>query len=251
MAVDSGLLGLLVVFACGFLALLYGLRELSVAVRLHRADATPIGGVTPDQRVEIEGTARPSEEPIEAPFSGESTLYGEWRVKQRHTDEAGTEWATEQYEYDGVPFLVEDQSGTALVYPAGVDTRLTEDVVAEVSSSDSPPDRIERALDDRGWSSEDGTLDSVTEAFQGPRRFVEARLDADTTAYVVGKAREPTHDEPSKVHTVFEPDESLFVLSDEEEPQVVRRVLRDSAMPLFLALVMLGASVFIGFVMYG
>lgn len=135
--------------------------------------------------VEVVGTAERGEDVLTAPFSGEECLAYSVNVDEyEHTGETW-KWETEYAQWDSVPFVVEDGSGTAWVDPTDAEFHLDLEESVELDSGQEPPERFRRALTDGGPATESGRgpdatvygNESVTAVAENKRRrFQEFRL---------------------------------------------------------------------------
>ncbi|MWG34128.1 GIDE domain-containing protein [Halomarina oriensis] len=237
----------------GLAVVAYSAREFWVAWRLHRTEPTPVADV-PNRTgtVEVEGRARIAEGTVTTPFTGTESLACEWRVEEERHDDDGSDWVEIASGVQKVPFRVEDETGSVLVYPAGADFRLSQDARIDVDGGERPPDPIQRFID-----AEDSVDDENTDVeFAGvrlvtgdDRRYFERRLDPDEQVYVYGTVRyDPSVSERAgEVNAVLEPG-GLFVVADTDGRGVTRRVVRDALVPLFVGLFFVAVAVFFGVV---
>lgn len=114
-----------------------GVRQLRTGYRILATDPVGAGEVGYQEGiVEVEGVARPLEEPFTAKYSDEPALAQSWRRerKRERTDDDGntnTEWRTVSRGTDSVPFLVEDETGSVAVDPSGAQLSITESEVRQ------------------------------------------------------------------------------------------------------------------------
>ena len=125
--------------------------------------------------VEVNGAAVPRSS-VEAPFSGKSCVY--WKVDVSTRSREG--WTVIHRESSSQPFYLRDETGTALVYPQGADSRLN-DGVEEVCNGISLPDCYCEYL--REHPSLLGTF-----ARLGSIRFREYLVDENRALFVLGSA---------------------------------------------------------------
>lgn len=234
----------------GVAAVAFGGRDLLTAYRLWRTDPTRVADV-PNRSgaLEVRGRAREVEGAVAAPFTGTACLACEWVVEEERHTQHGTNWVEVDSGSGGVPFLVEDDSGSVLVDPARADLRLTPEPRIHVDGGERPPDRIAAFIEssddvdseDRTWS-----LGGFELKVGDDRRYVEKRLDPGEDAYVYG---EPTY-EPGvsevagQVNYRFE----RALVSDTTEHDAARRVAWDGAKPALFGLLMLAfAALFVVF----
>jgi len=140
--------------------------------------------------VEIEGTATTDDDhtPVRSPFTDTECLVYEYEVGEYRSRGKHSSWETLDEGIDGVPFVVEDDTGAVRVEPAGADLRLA-DHTTRVDGGDEPPERIaEYVASTEAVDSQDGSVDLlVTELGYGnDQRFVERRLEPGESVYVYG-----------------------------------------------------------------
>lgn len=82
--------------------------------RLVRDTPTSNAGTLAAGRVEVEGTAQPTEEPLVVPFLDEECLYIDWTLEENVAD-SGEEWVARASETRIEPFYLEDDTGRVLV----------------------------------------------------------------------------------------------------------------------------------------
>jgi hypothetical protein len=155
-------------------------REAWLGLRYRARGPTPIGSLgDATGRVVVSGVARRVDDVVRAPVTGRDCLAYAWRVSDLRTvrspgGEIRTERATVGRGRDSVAFLVEDDTGSVRVDPAGAEFRLAEEWVRD--PADDPLDRADvlTGLDPLG---------SETRA----REYFESRLDEGETVTVRGR----------------------------------------------------------------
>jgi hypothetical protein len=135
--------------------------------------------------VEVVGTTQRGEDVLTAPFSGEECLAYSINVDEyEHTGETW-KWETEYAQWDSVPFVVEDGSGTAWVDPTDAEFHMDLEESVELDAGDEPPERFRQALTDGGPATGSGRGRDATAYGNGSlpvvaegkrRRFQEFRL---------------------------------------------------------------------------
>lgn len=159
-------------------------------------------------RVELEGRARPAEEPFSAPFTDEECVYADWRVEEYRydPDDDRHEWESIASGELRASFFLEDDTGRVLVKADdGADFDLSADVqtTIEVGGSESPPPAVAAFIE-----AERGDVDlttvlgeavgSLVEVFtddgrighaSNRRRYVQQILPAGESVYVFGSAQ--------------------------------------------------------------
>lgn len=121
----------------GLLAVVKGVGPLRTGLRL-RSGSTDIAEA--EGRASVEGVARVRDDPVASPLSGDGVLAYEYGVA---LDRDG-EWQWVMGERDAVPFVVEDESGRALVDVEGVEVDLTPETDFFDGSDDLPSRYHER-----------------------------------------------------------------------------------------------------------
>jgi len=104
----------LLVVAVGVVLLAVGFESYRFG-QLIRDTPTAKPGSVAAGRAEVEGVARPYDEPIEAPFTGEAALCLSWRLEEAVPDGDGYEWVERAAETRIEPFYLADDSGRVLV----------------------------------------------------------------------------------------------------------------------------------------
>ena len=176
----------------GGVFLAFGLAELRNAARIRGEDPDPAMDATRGGPVELEGVARDAGETVTAPFSGTDCLLCEYEVLEYKSSGKHSSWQTVAEDIVGVPFHLEDDTGSVLVDPEGASPNLAEEMDRKIEGGETPPARIQEfVLDDPDLDSEDETYDlGVVELSPGnDRRYVERRLDVGSAVHVVGTAR--------------------------------------------------------------
>ncbi|MFC6835060.1 hypothetical protein [Halomarina ordinaria] len=222
--------------------------QVLLAYRLVATDPTPVVDLpNTSGPVEVRGTAGVHEDTLTAPFSGTPCLVCAWTVEEERTGQHGTYWEDVAAGREAVPFRVEDDTGSVLAFPAGLDSRLERERVATVPGGRPPPERIRRFVAEReDLDGEDTSLSlgPLEVATGSDRRYVEARLDPGERAYVYG---EPVYDRGvstavGQVNARLEPHDGSLLVSDTDERGVARRVVRGALAPAATALAFLAGA---------
>lgn len=188
----------------GGAVLTLGLAELRNALRIRSQDPDPAMDATRGGPVELEGTATTADETVTAPFSGADCLLCEYEVLEYTSSGKSSSWQTVAEDTVGVPFHLEDDTGSVLVDSRSASLNLDEETDRKVKGGETPPERIrEFVRTDPDLDSEDETYDlGIVELSAGnDRRYVERRLDVGSHVHVVGTARS-AHDAPAPLGTV-------------------------------------------------
>ncbi len=176
----------------GLSILTLGLAELRNAARIRNEDPDRAMDATSGGPVELAGAAEPADETVTAPFSGADCLLCEYEVLEYKSSGKHSSWQTVDEDTVGVPFHLEDDTGSVLVDPRGASLNLAKEMDYEVEGGETPPQRIREFVEDSpDVDSEDYTHDLKIVEIKGgnDRRYVERRLDVGAYAHVVGTAR--------------------------------------------------------------
>jgi hypothetical protein len=180
-------LGLFVVAGLAIAAT--GVAHLRTWVLLKRGSAVSPGDASTGP-VQVEGTAAVADRNLVAPFTETECLAFELEVEKYRHDDDGSNWKTKVREDHAVPFLVSDHTGRVAVDPDGADTSLATEFRTVVDRDETPPDRVQRFLDQQGMEHESGSFDlgPLSLSTGDKHRFTERRLDVDESVYVSGEA---------------------------------------------------------------
>jgi len=182
----------LVFVLVGTLALGYGLWHLRPVYHILTNDPIAVRDlVTHTGPAEVEGRARPTDEgsTVTAPFSDIECLACTYEAEELRSSGKNNYWKTLDEGAVAVPFLVEDETGSARVDPAGATLKFDEQVVT-VPGGEEPPASIAQYINrtEDIETQHDETVNLVvTELSVGnDQRFVERRLDVEESVYVYG-----------------------------------------------------------------
>lgn len=254
----------------GLLILAKGLQKVLEAYRLYATRTTSIADLpNVSGSVEVKGVARVHDRTIETPVTGTPCLAYAWEVeeRQKHYDsideEWTTRWATIASGSTGVPFRVEDETGSVLVDPGGADFRLEKARERiPVTTRDWMPEMVREAKEELGGRGDVServrrTIDDLEEDvvpagipveswFTGPQRYTVSRLDPDEPVYVHGTVTYAPGEsrKAGEVNARIE-DGKPFVVADGTEFRAILRVLREAAVYVLFGLVFLGLAVFL------
>lgn len=189
------LLFALVVAVPGIVFGLVGIAYLGAYLRMVRTEPTDVAAVSEDMDVvELDGTARPVDDPLSSELANADTLMCSWKISEirktaRSTDDGHTEGTREtkvtlESDVEVDPFVLDDGTGEMLVDPRGAEWVL-EDEYAYRTDEDTPPQpSIRSFLDDIGWTPNVEKTGSVK-----PRIYEEKRLDPGDDVYVYGPVK--------------------------------------------------------------
>ncbi|GAB3041887.1 E3 ubiquitin ligase family protein [Natronobiforma cellulositropha] len=160
--------------------------------------------------VEIEGTVRPHEEPLESPFHGVDCVAYSYTIERRKRGgkNRSSGWRTVESGSERRPFVLEDGRETAYVDPEGATLSL------ESHRTRSIPNQ-QRARSITGVA---------TSVFGGRRRYTEKRLEVGESVYVFGDAEAHPREVDADV-AIEAGDAPVFLVSDASEGATRRRLL--------------------------
>jgi hypothetical protein len=206
-----------------------------------RMQSTPTSRISTltEGPAEIVGTAKPTKEhgTAPAPFTGEDCLVAEWEVEEWDEDDDGGQWGSVGEGVDGVPFLVEDDSGEVLVRPQGATLEIdrTDRQTLEVGSTDPQPDHVQAFIDRTDTPGQPdrpliAALDWGTQ--EGDRRYTQRLLTPGEEVYVYGTVQQKPEDDHvwggnvrnlliQKLPADATGEEPLFLISDKSEAELV------------------------------
>lgn len=182
-------------------------------VHLSRAEPIDIGRLTgPTGAVELTGTARRHEETSRSPFTASESLIHQWTVKEYRPSpgDEGSDWSRLASGDATHSFILEGETGAALVDTAGASPYLQTTTTIDIEGDQSPPTPIKEFL---------ASTDQVDAGHTRLRRYSESRLDPGAPVYVYGPIRETASasDEPRSVDAVVgveNPDRPIEVGED-------------------------------------
>jgi hypothetical protein len=215
--------------------------------------------------VEITGEATPAGDPARGPLSDREACIAELAVQEVRTDGDGhPSWETVLTVREDVAFHVDDGTGRVLVDPTEADLATEVEQETEVTSSQAPPERLERwakraDLDARPGEQdpEEVLVEHAVDVATGhvphvgdtelldpdapDRRYKERILPAGEQAYVLGAAqpREDVEASENARNLVVEHDDTLdeFLVSDKTEDEIVTENLLKTVVFLCVAVV--------------
>lgn len=188
----------------GLALLTLGLAELRNAVRIRSEEPDAAMEATAGGPVELAGTALVADHTVTGPFSGVDCLLCEYAVLEYKSSGKSSSWQTVAEDRIGVPFHLEDDTGSVLVDPDGATLNLATEMDHKVKGGETPPARIESFIRSTPEvDSENYTHDLRIVEIKGgnDRRYVERRLDVGADVHVVGTARAAV-DAPASPGTV-------------------------------------------------
>lgn len=195
----------------GFVGCVVAASNAGTLARFLRRGDTATGAVTAGG-VAVTGLVEPVAEPPSTPFFGTEAVCWRWRIDARNRHgptfvSTRDTWETVRSGGDGVPFLLDDGSGTVRVDPADARLDLSAGTVREV-----PPDEYPGRVGTEATA-------HVDLGFGGDRRrYRESALAPGTEVTVVGHAT-PGEDGP----TIAASDGAPLLVSDGMRRVVLRR----------------------------
>lgn len=251
MSLESSLVGL--VFAVAGLAVAgYGGLQLRTWHRIRSSDPVSVRDAAIESGpVELEGRVRPLEEPLSSPLQNESCVAYEYTVEERrrrrrrsnsnsNSNRNRRTWETIDSGRDRQRFVLEDDSGRAVVDPAGARLTMANERTHSIDSRSQLPPGLQSGVS-TPISIDIGGLSIGSR----PTRYTERRLDVDDTVYVYGQV-EPNPPESDALLAVSDgPDAPQFLISDADESTTMRRFLKLGAGTIALGLALLGIGGFV------
>lgn len=140
------------------------------------------------------------------------------------------------------PFVLDDGTGTAYVDPTDAELLLENDREVSVDDGDHPPPYVAEFLD------RETDVDPVG---RHTRHYRESRLDVGEDVRVGGQADPdavPALDDPPRTAVVAAGDAPKFLVSDDADVGLGRRLLHEASLYFLVAAICLGISYFLLFV---
>jgi hypothetical protein len=157
---------------------------------LRGAPATRIADLGDGQLGKVVGRARGLTETLAAPISGRRCIYFSVTVEERRSTGKSNHWRTVIREARGVPFMLEDDSGRALVDATAARIAAEFDGHSQSGTFDDPTPAEQAFLDRHGQ-------DGQRWLFNRTLRYREAVIEEGETIAVLGSGtREPDPDAP-------------------------------------------------------
>lgn len=138
-----------------------------------------------ETRGRVVGAAHTLEQTLDAPLTGRACLYYVVTVEQHHSTGRSSYWKTIIREEQGVPFVLSDGTGKAIVDPRSAKVALDVDGRGDSGTFDSPNEREQAFLDRHGTSGQGWV-------FNKRLRYREAVIEVGETVAILGAGvREP------------------------------------------------------------
>lgn len=247
MPLESSLVSL--VFAViGLAATGYGGLQLRTWHRIRSSDPVSVSDAAVESGpVELEGRVRAIEEPLSSPVQNEACVAYEYEVEERRRRRSNSNsngsrrtWKTIDSGSDRQRFVLEDDSGRAVVDPSGARLTMANERTHSIDSTSQLPPGLQTGVS-TPLSIDIGGLSIGSR----PTRYTERRLDVDDTVYVFGQA-EPNPPETDALVAVSDgPDAPQFLISDADESATMRRFLKLGVGAIVLGLVFLAVGGFV------
>jgi hypothetical protein len=156
--------------------------------KLRNAQSFPIGQLPEGKAGRVIGDAHPLAETLTAPLTGRACVYYIAKVEQHHSTGKSSYWKTLVKEERGVPFVLDDGTGRAIVDPTSAEIALDFDSKSTSGTFDDA-DEIERAFLERHHQTSQGWV------FNKRLRYREAVIHVGERIAVLGEGvREPDPD---------------------------------------------------------
>jgi len=140
---------------------------------------------------EVNAGVTPTDEVLTAPFSGLDCVCYEIVVEEKHEYAEGAEWAVSSRFQNGVPFYLEDESGSILVDPYGADLQMAARYEERVPAGVVPPDPLrsfgETLPETDPEQAEALDLNLFTCQTNRDTRFLEYHISPDDLVWVFGE----------------------------------------------------------------
>jgi hypothetical protein len=173
-------------------------------------------GELPENAVgRVIGEVRALDRVLEAPLTGRACVYYVTKVEEQRSTGRGSTWTTLIKERAGVPFLLDDGSGRAIVDPEGAEVALELDSRSRSGTFDDASPAEEAFLERHGRSSK-GFL------FNKTIRYTEAVIKPGESISVLGSGvREPDPQGTPAEGYRAEPPTRLRLTSSHQHPLVI------------------------------
>ena len=184
-----------VVLIFGGIATLVGLawyfsEAQKIKRELNRAPLTSLRDLPEATRARVVGAAQPLDQTLEAPLTGRPCMYYVVTVEQHHSTGRSSHWRQIIKEEAGVPFLLDDGTGRAIVDPRSARVALDVDGKGDSGTFDEPSARESAFLQRHGTSGQ-GWM------FNKRLRYREAVIEVGEQVAILGEGvREPDPNAP-------------------------------------------------------
>ncbi|HEY5922885.1 MAG TPA: GIDE domain-containing protein [Kofleriaceae bacterium] len=193
----------------------YYSNDQQIRRRLRKTPTRSIQELRDDELGKVVGRARGLDEMLEAPLSGRRCVYFVAIVEEQRSTGKSSYWKTIIKETRGVLFMLEDDSGRALVDATAARIAIDFDGKSKSGTFDDPTP-VERAFLDRHGQKGEGWI------FNRTLRYREAVIaDGETIAVLGAGTREPDPDAPPAEAYRGEPPTRLRLTSSPKYPLVI------------------------------
>jgi len=266
----------------GVVGLYTGWKRRSIHARMDRVDPTPVRELASPGVVELEGTATPVDDPLDALLTDRDAVVAAWKIEE--WDERGDRgnWREVARGVETVAFELADGTGTVDVAPiskrdtAGkwmqttgvsatdgirLDGVLAEfdsfPVQVEVGPDEEPPERVRRLHRDHGLYEDTGSVTNVVDVGNkhGRRRYFAQVIEPGDETYVLGHVRARDAHRRDRFRpgeaVVTEPDDGLLILSNQDAASLEGEFESAARASFVGGIVSLVAGIVIALVLFG
>jgi len=208
---------LVILLIIGAIALVawYFSKGARIKRQLRSAKPWPIAELPEDTLGKIAGEARPIGNTLVGPLTGRACVYYLAIVEEHRSTGRSSYWKTIISESAGVPFMLEDPSGRAIVDPTGAEVALDFDGKSS-SGTFHDADPVQEAFLARHGKKSTGWV------FNKGLRYREAMIEVGETVAVLGSGvREPDPEAPPEQAYRGEPKTRLRLTSSSRFPLVI------------------------------
>jgi hypothetical protein len=183
--------------------------------RIRNAPKFPIAQLPEDALGRVIGRARPTYQTLVGPLTGRPCVYYIAVVEEQRSTGRSSYWATVISETAGVPFMIEDDTGRALIDPSGAQVALDFDGRSS-SGTFRDADPVQEAFLVKHGKSSTGWV------FNKSLRYREAMIEVGEMIAVLGSGvREPDPDAPPEAAYRGAPATRLRLTSSPRFPLVI------------------------------
>ena len=183
--------------------------------KLRAAKAWAIGDLPEDTLGRVVGQARPLANTLQGPLTGRACVYYVATVEEQRSNGRSSYWKTIITESQGVPFLLEDPTGRAVVDPTSAEVALDFDGKSS-SGTFHDANQIQEAFLTKYGKTSSGWV------FNKSLRYREAMIEVGETIAVLGQGvREPDPNAPPEDAYRGAPRTQLRLTSSAQFPLVI------------------------------
>jgi len=194
----------------------YFSHDATVRRELRKAPLRRIADLAEGERARIVGGVKPFERTLTSPLSGRPCVLYTVLVQRRVQSGKNSRWKTVIDDQQGVPFIVDDDSGRAIVDPTNARISLETDTRTRSGTFDDPTPAEQAYLASHGVSGQGWV-------FNNTMRYIEAVVEEHEVIAVLGAGvREPDPDaRPSGGEYRSEMPTRLRLTSSAQHPLVI------------------------------